>query len=246
MGGLGQELAGVLHLPPGRPQAFALFAHCFTGGKDFKASVHLSRALEDEGYGVLRFDFTGLGESEGDFADTTFSSNLDDLAAAAGFLRHEYQAPRLMVGHSLGGTAVLHACDRVPECVAVATIGSPYDPEHVQHLFGDHMDAIARDGAAVVNLGGRKIRIKKAFLEDLGRHPEGEVMRNLDRALLIMHSPGDRVVGIENAGLLYAAARHPKSFASLDDADHLLRRRRDAQYAGRLLAAWASRYVSET
>lgn len=240
----GDRLAARLELPAdGRPIAFVLFAHCFTCSKNLKAAVNLTRALAERGMGVLRFDFTGLGESEGDFAETDFSSNVADLVAAARFLEERHGAPQLLVGHSLGGAAVLHAATRVPSVRAVATVGAPADPAHVLHLVSDSRDEIEARGKATVTLAGRPFTIKEEFLRDLEGQRMEEVVSELGRALLILHSPVDRVVGVENAARLYDMARHPKSFVSLDDADHLLTDPVDSRYAGRVLAAWAERYV---
>ena len=241
----GDALAAILDTPDIAPVAYALFAHCFTCSKNLKAANHLSRALCDAGIAVLRFDFTGLGQSEGDFADTSFSSNVQDLIAAARFMEKEYAAPHLLIGHSLGGTAVLRAAGDIPSAVAVATIGSPATPSHVGHLFGDSRAAIERDGEACVTLGGREFRVKKSFIDDLEDHPMPESIASLRKALLIMHAPLDDTVEVENAGALFAHAKHPKSFVSLDKADHLLSRETDSQYAGRVLAAWASRFLPD-
>jgi putative redox protein len=229
------------HTPP---RAFALFAHCFTCTKNLRAAVAISRALRDEGFGVMRFDFTGLGESEGDFADTNFSSNVADLVAAGNYLAAEWEAPNLLVGHSLGGAAVLHAAHALDSVTAVATIGSPADPGHVLSHMEASRDEIRVRGEAEVSLGGRPFTIKEQFLEDLESARMDPVVRELGRALLIMHAPRDEVVGIENAARLFKMARHPKSFVSLDDADHLLMKKRDSTYAARLLAAWVSRYLA--
>jgi putative redox protein len=240
----GDRLAARLELPAdGRPTAFALFAHCFTCSKNLKAAVNLTRALAENGMGVLRFDFTGLGESEGDFAETDFSSNVEDLVAAGRFLEERHAAPRLLVGHSLGGAAVLHAATRLPSVRAVATVGAPADPDHVLHLVSEAREEIEVRGKATVTLAGRPFTIKEQFLRDLESQRMEEVVSELGRALLILHSPVDRVVGVENAARLYGMARHPKSFVSLDDADHLLTEPADSRYTGRVLAAWADRYV---
>lgn len=241
----GEALAAILDTPDAPPVAYALFAHCFTCSKNLKAANHLSRALCDAGIAVLRFDFTGLGQSEGDFADTSFSSNVQDLIAAARFMEKEYAAPHLLVGHSLGGTAVLRAAADIPSAVAVATIGSPATPSHVSHLFGDSRETIARDGEACVTLGGREFRVRKTFIDDLEQHPMPESIASLRKALLVMHAPLDDTVEVENAGTLFAHAKHPKSFVSLDNADHLLSRETDSLYAGRVLAAWASRFLPD-
>lgn len=242
----GERLAGLLDLPAGNPRAFALFAHCFTCSKNLKAAGHISRALNEAGIGVLRFDFTGLGQSEGDFADTSFSSNVGDLLAAAAWLAEHHEAPAILVGHSLGGTAVLRAAAEIPSAVAVATLGSPSDPVHVKHLFADSLDTLESAGSAEVDLGGRRFRLRKSFVDDLAAHDLAADLRRLRRALLVMHAPLDDVVEVQNASALFLAAKHPKSFVSLDDADHLLSRERDSRYAGSVLAAWASRYLPES
>jgi uncharacterized OsmC-like protein/alpha/beta superfamily hydrolase len=239
----GQALSGLLALPETPPKAYALFAHCFTCSKNLKAATNIARALADSGIAVLRFDFTGLGQSEGDFADTNFSSNVSDLLAAVQFLAENYAAPEILVGHSLGGTAVLQAAADVPSAVAVATIGSPSDPEHVRHLFAGAEEALRDEGIAEVNLGGRPFTMKQQFLDDLERHELPATIKSLRKALLIMHAPLDDIVEIDNASELFARALHPKSFISLDKADHLLTREEDSLYAGHVLAAWASRYL---
>ncbi len=240
----GHRLAARLDLPAdGDPIACALFAHCFTCSKDLKAAAAIARALTREGLAVLRFDFTGLGQSEGEFAETTFSSNLDDLVAAAECLADEVEPPALLVGHSLGGAAVLRAAHRIPSARAVATLGAPCSPDHVSHHFAESLDEIALAGHATVDLAGRPFTISKAFVDDLGEHRMREAIRTLDRALLVFHSPVDRTVGVEQAAEIFHAAKHPKSFVSLDTADHLLTDPRDAEYAGTVLAAWARRYV---
>jgi len=240
----GQELAGLLERPDSPPLACALLAHCFTCGKDIGAATRISRALAARGFAVLRFDFTGLGSSEGDFANTNFSSNVADLVSAADYMRTHYHAPELLIGHSLGGAAVLPAARRIPESQAVVAIAAPSDPEHVGHLLADRADEIARQGYAHVSIAGRSFTIRKQFLDDLQSHSVLDDAGDLGRALLVMHSPVDRVVDIEHARYLYQAARHPKSFISLDDADHLLSDRRDSEYVAETIAAWASRYVT--
>ena len=243
-GATGATLSGRLELPAdGRAHATALFAHCFTCSKDLKAAVAISRALTRAGFGVLRFDFTGLGQSEGEFADTTFTSNVDDLLAAVEHLTATVAAPSLLVGHSLGGAAVLQAAGRVPSARALVTLGAPADPAHVLRHIEASVEQIARDGEAEVSIAGRPFRIRKEFLDDLQETSMQGHVAGLGRALLILHSPIDTVVGIENAARLYGWARHPKSFVSLDDADHLLGRAEDAEYAARVIGAWASRYV---
>ncbi len=241
---LGERLAARLDLPvDGEPIAYALFAHCFTCTKNLKAVGNISGALGRQGIAVLRFDFTGLGESEGDFADTNFSSNIDDLVAAAVFLEENYEAPAILVGHSLGGAAVLQAACRLESVQAVATIGAPYDPEHVTHLFQEALDEIAQAGTARVDIGGRPFTVKKQFIEDLAAQQVEDNLARLRRALLIFHSPVDGTVGIENAAMIFKAAKHPKSFVSLDRADHLLADPADSAYVGTVLAAWARKYI---
>ncbi len=243
-GAFGTSLAARLDAPAGPPLAYAIFAHCFTCSKESKAAAAISAALAEKGFAVLRFDFTGLGGSEGDFANTNFSSNADDLVAAADFLRREHRAPTLLVGHSLGGTAVLAAASRIPEAAAVATIGSPFDPDHVLGLIKDSVEKIDAEGDARVGIAGRDFRIKKQFLDDIRAQKIGAAVERLGKALMGMHSPRDTIVNIDNAARIFIAAKHPKSYVSLDPADHLLLRREDALYAGEVLAVWASRYVA--
>jgi putative redox protein len=242
-GSQGATLAARLELPEGEPSAYALFAHCFTCTKDIFAAGRIAETLAMRGIAVLRFDFTGLGASEGDFAHTNFTSNVEDLVKAADFLRDNYAAPKILIGHSLGGAAVLAAAQRVPEAAAVATIGAPADPAHVTHLLKEKQAEIEAKGEAEVQLAGRPFRIKKQFLDDIVTHNSAGKLGQLGKALLIFHAPLDKYVGIDNAGLIFQAAKHPKSFVSLDDADHLLTRRRDAVYVADVLAAWATRYV---
>ncbi len=239
----GDNLAGLLDLPAADTRAWALFAHCFTCSKNLKAATHLSRALNDHGIAVLRFDFTGLGQSEGDFAATSFSSNIDDLLAAVTYLEQHHEAPALLVGHSLGGTAMLAAASRIPSAVAVATIGSPAEPAHLHRLFSGSLEQLESSGSADVDLGGRVFRVKREMVDDLLAHDLSTDVAQLRKALLVMHAPLDATVEIDNASILFGAAKHPKSFLSLDDADHLLSRPEDSRYAGRVLAAWASRYL---
>ncbi len=239
----GQQLAARLEKPRGRSHAVALFAHCFTCTKDIFAASRIAAGLAARGIAVLRFDFTGLGHSEGEFANTNFSSNVDDLVAAADHLRSLGTAPKIVIGHSLGGAAVLAAAGRIPEAVAVATIGAPADPAHVQHLFQAARPEIDAKGEAEVLLAGRPFTIKKQFLEDIEATRLERAIGDLRKALLVFHAPRDGTVGIENAGRIFGAAKHPKSFVSLDDADHLLTRREDATYVAEVLAAWASRYL---
>ncbi|WP_299256779.1 bifunctional alpha/beta hydrolase/OsmC family protein [uncultured Aquimarina sp.] len=240
----GQTLSGRLELPADQhPHNFALFAHCFTCNKNLGAVRNISRALTSQGFGVLRFDFTGLGESEGDFADTNFSGNVEDLIAAADFLAQEYQAPSLLIGHSLGGAAAIFAAAEINSIKAVATVGAPSDPTHVQHLLRSGLEEIEANGKAVVNLSGRDFTIKKQFLDDLENKSLPTVAKNLNKALLVMHSPQDTTVGIRNAEEIYHAAKHPKSFVTLDGADHLLMKKEDSIYTGKVIAGWSSRYV---
>ncbi|MCH8019179.1 OsmC family protein [candidate division KSB1 bacterium] len=240
----GENLSARLDLPvTGEPVAFALFAHCFTCSKNLRAVGNISEALNREGIAVLRFDFTGLGESEGDFADTNFSSNVADLIAAADFLEKEFQAPKILIGHSLGGAAVLQAAGNISSAIAVATIGAPADPTHVKHLFASTQETIEKEGEAEVSIAGRTFKIKKQFFDDLEQTKMQESIRNLKRALLIFHSPVDNIVGVENAGKIFEAARHPKSFVSLDHADHLLTDEQDSQYVGHIISAWAGKYL---
>ncbi|MGH6891489.1 MAG: bifunctional alpha/beta hydrolase/OsmC family protein [Dongiaceae bacterium] len=244
-GANGALLAGRLDRPAGQPRAFALFAHCFTCSKDVFAAQRISTGLAERGIAVLRFDFTGLGNSQGDFGNTNFSSNIADLAAAADFLRRDHQAPKLLIGHSLGGAAVRLAAVQIPECVGVATLNAPFDPKHVQHLFADSLDRIREEGAAQVTLAGRSFTLRKDFIDDLMTHAPAENLHQLRRALLIFHATQDKIVGIENARLTYEAALHPKSFIALDGADHFISRREDAVYVADLLAAWANRYLED-
>ena len=239
----GHRLAGILDTPAAEARAYALFAHCFTCSKNLKAATNISRALTAAGIAVLRFDFTGLGQSEGEFADTNFSSNVADLLAAADFLTANYAAPAILVGHSLGGTAVLQAAASISSAVAVATIGSPSEPTHVAHMFGDARSELDEKGHAEVTLGGRPFTVRQQFLDDLGKHNLPDTIGALRKALLVMHAPLDDVVEIDNASTLFVAAKHPKSFVSLDNADHLLSANEDSLYAGSVLAAWASRYL---
>lgn len=231
-GGAG-ELAARLDVPAGAPRAYALFAHCFTCSKDSKAASFVSQALAAQGIATLRFDFSSL----------EFSSNIDDLVAAANWLRANRAAPQILAGHSLGGAAVLAAATRIPEARAIATIGAPFEPMHVSRLLTSSADEIRSSGEATVHLGGRPFRVKRKFLEDLEQQDPAQTIRALGKPLLVFHSPRDTVVDIDNASKIFLAARHPKSFVSLDRADHLLTRKEDAQYAAAVLAAWASWYL---
>jgi uncharacterized OsmC-like protein/pimeloyl-ACP methyl ester carboxylesterase len=239
----GQQLAAALDAPEGAVRAYALFAHCFTCGKDVLAAKRIAVALSAKGIAVLRFDFTGLGSSEGDFANTNFSSNVADLVRAADHLRDTRQAPALLIGHSLGGAAILAAAHQIPEAKAVVTIGAPSDPAHVTGLFADKIENIRKDGKAEVSLAGRPFTITSAFLDDIAEHGLMEHIIKLHKALLVMHAPTDDTVGIDNATKIFVAAKHPKSFVSLADADHLVSDRRDSAYVADVIAAWSSRYL---
>ena len=244
-GSLGDTLAARLDLSSSRPRAFALFAHCFTCSKDILAASRISRELSERGFGVLRFDFTGLGHSDGEFANTNFSSNIEDLVLAANWLRTEHKAPSLLIGHSLGGAAVLAAARSIPETVAVATIGAPADPTHLETILGNSVATIETAGEADVLIAGRRFKIRKQFLDDLADQRQQERIRQLGKSLLVLHSPIDEVVGIEHAMRIFSTASHPKSFVSLDGADHLLTKREDALYVADVLASWASRYLAD-
>ncbi len=242
----GATLSARLEVPAHRkPHNYALFAHCFTCNKNFRAVRQISSALAEKGFGVLSFDFTGLGESEGDFSNTTFSGSVGDLISAAKYLETNHATPTLMIGHSLGGAATLMAASRLETVRAVVTIGSPADPGHVKHLFGSKLETIEEKGSSEVNIGGRPFVLKRQFVEDLDRQDLLAIVGGIDKAFLFLHSPEDSVVGIDNAAALYKAARHPKSFVSLSGADHLLSSARDGHYAGDLIASWAARYVPD-
>lgn len=240
----GQTLSGRLELPTGIPRAFALFAHCFTCSKDIIAASVVAKQLTEHGIGVLRFDFTGLGNSDGDFANTNFSSNVEDLISACNALKEKYQAPELLIGHSLGGAAVLKASLEMPEIKAVATIGAPSSVNHVAHLFEKDVPKINDQGQAQVHLAGRKFTIKKQFIDDINQAEILSGIKDFKKALLVMHSPIDNSVSIDHASEIFISAKHPKSFVSLDSADHLLMKRRDAEYAADTIGSWASRYIS--
>jgi uncharacterized OsmC-like protein/alpha-beta hydrolase superfamily lysophospholipase len=241
----GEQLAATLDLPLGVPDAYALFAHCFTCGKDVLAAKRIAERLAGAGIAVLRFDFTGLGGSEGEFANTHFSSNVEDLIAAADHLRETRGAPAILIGHSLGGAAVLAAAGRITDARAVVTIAAPFDPGHVPGLFKQHVDAIRKHGELEVALAGRPFRIRSKFLDDVAEHKLKDHVANLRKALLVFHSPTDAIVGIENASAIFLAAKHPKSFVSLADADHLLSKKSDAVYVANVIAAWAERYLDK-
>jgi len=239
----GEQLAARLDLPVEEPSAYALFAHCFTCGKDVLAAKRIADRLTEIGIAVLRFDFTGLGMSQGEFANTNFSSNVSDLIAAATHLRAMRRPPAILIGHSLGGAAVLAAAGEIPEARAVVTIAAPADPGHVAGLFKDRLDDIRAQGEVDVTLAGRPFRVKREFLEDVAEQRLLDRIAHLHKPLLIFHSPTDQIVGIENAGDIFGAAKHPKSFVSLADADHLLSRRSDGIYVANVIAAWAERYL---
>ncbi|MFT6657638.1 alpha/beta fold hydrolase [Maritalea sp.] len=242
-GALGERLAAALSWPNGKTRGFAIFAHCFSCSKDFVASRRIANALTDHGFAVLRFDFTGLGRSGGDFSDTNFSTNTQDLIAAANWLSENYDAPSLLVGHSLGGAAVLAAAPEIPSLKAVATIAAPADAEHILNQFTCSVDDIEANGEGQVDLGGRPFTIKKQFLDDVRAFDLPAQIAKFRGALLVLHSPVDNSVGIENAERIFKAAKHPKSFISLDDADHLLTKLEHASYAAEVISAWADRYI---
>ncbi len=241
----GETLAGLLEMPEcvDDVSSFALFAHCFTCGKDIAAASRISRALAAQGIAVLRFDFTGMGNSDGDFANTNFSSNVEDLLQAARALEAQYRAPQILIGHSLGGAAVLAAATQLESVKAVVTIGAPATAEHVAHLFQDQAEQIKQLGQARVKLGAREFSIKRQFLEDIEQYSSTGAIRDLDAALLVFHSPLDAIVSIDEAAKIYQAAKHPKSFISLDKADHLLSKATDSEYVATTIASWAGRYL---
>ncbi len=242
-GSQGHELAARLDTPDGEIKAYALFAHCFTCSKDIFAAGRIAIALNAMGIAVLRFDFTGLGASEGEFENTNFTSNVQDLVKAADYMREHLQAPSILIGHSLGGAAVLVAAHEMPEIKAVATIGAPADSAHVAHNFDSAREEILEKGEAEVSLAGRPFKIQKQFIEDIESQKMDDHIASLKKPLLVLHAPMDATVGIENAEHIFKTAKHPKSFVTLDSADHLLSKREDAAYAARVIAAWASRYV---
>jgi uncharacterized OsmC-like protein/alpha-beta hydrolase superfamily lysophospholipase len=239
----GHQLAALLDRPDGDVHAVALFAHCFTCGKHNRAARHIAEGLKQKGIAVLRFDFTGLGASEGEFANTTFSSNVDDLVAAADHLRQTLRAPALLIGHSLGGAAVLAAAHRIPDARAVVTIAAPFDPAHVVGLFGDKVAEISEKGEVEVTLAGRSFRVRRALLDDVAQQNLAAHIATLRKALLIFHAPTDDIVSIDNASHIFITAKHPKSFISLAGADHLLSHSSDATYVAHVIAAWAERYL---
>lgn len=242
----GLMLAASLDLPSGEPTAYALLAHCFTCGKDVLAAKRIAEGLAKHGIATLRFDFTGIGASEGEFANTTFSSNIGDLVLAADHLRKTKRAPAILIGHSLGGAAILAAASLIPEAKCVATIAAPSDPQHVTHLFKDQIPAIREQGELEVSLAGRPFRIKREFLDDIAEHKLTDMVAALHKPLLIFHSPTDDYVGIDNATRIFIAAKHPKSFISLTGADHLLTQKRDALYVADMISTWAMRYLDAT
>lgn len=240
--GQGHILAGRLDKPDGEIRAFALFAHCFTCTKDIYAAARITRVLNQRGFAVLRFDFTGLGASEGDFANTNFSSNIEDLVAAAKHMQAHLQPPTLIIGHSLGGAAILAAARHISSAKAVVTLAAPADIAHVAHNFADQVEKIMTDGEAEVHLAGRPFTIKRQFIEDVRTARLEEHVRNLDKALLVMHAPLDATVGIENASQIFGWAKHPKSYVSLDNADHLISNKTDAEFVGNMIATWANHH----
>lgn len=240
---VGQSLAAILEMPNEKPIGYALFAHCFTCNKNLTAVRNIGKALNSQGIAVLRFDFTGLGESEGEFEDTNFSSNVDDIIAAADFLESNYEAPKIVIGHSLGGAAVLFATGKIKSIKAIATIGAPANPEHVSHIFNDSIREIEGKGEADMEIGGRPFKIKLQFLNDLRSQKLQDATSKLNVPILIFHSPIDSTVEIENAAKIYKAAKHPKSFVSLDQADHLLTNKEDSEFVGLMIASWSKRYL---
>lgn len=239
----GLKLSAKLDLPQGEPHAFAIFAHSFAGSKELLASAHISRSLTQENVAVLRFDFTGLGASEGEFSQTTFTTNISDILFAAKHLREYYQATQLLIGHSLGGAAAIAAAPCLPEVKAVVTIGTPSNPAHVSHLFEDHIERIESEGSSLIRIAGQELPITKAYLDDIQNHNLEGIVRNFRKMLMIFHSPIDMIVSLNHAAILYKAARHPKSFISLDKADHMISNKQDAEYVATIIGAWAKRYL---
>ncbi len=242
----GEVLSGLLETPDSETKAYALFAHCFTCSKDIAAASRIARALANKGIAVLRFDFTGLGNSDGDFANTNFSSNISDLIQAANHLKDNYAAPVMIIGHSLGGAAVLAAAHVIPSLKAVVTIGAPSTGHHIEHLFSHAKEEIINNDEALVDLAGRQFKIKKQFVEDINTYNDTKHISQLNKALLVLHSPIDKTVSIDEAAKIYSAAKHPKSFISLDKADHLLSRREDSEYVASIISSWAARYLEIT
>ncbi|MCI4661406.1 MAG: alpha/beta fold hydrolase [Neomegalonema sp.] len=241
----GDALSARLDLPDSAPRAYALFAHCFTCSKDLAAARRIAQGLTERDIAVLRFDFTGLGHSEGEFANTNFSSNVADLKRAAGWLAREHGPASLLIGHSLGGAAVIAAAADLPEVKAVVTLNAPHDPAHVLDNLGSSLATIEAEGAAEVSLAGRSFRIERSFVEDVRASALDDALAHLHKALLVIHAPRDEIVGVDNAARIFLAAKHPKSFVTLDDADHLISRDRDALYTAQVIAAWAERYLPE-
>ena len=242
----GHKLQAFLELPADqKPQYYAIFAHCFTCSSALGAVKNISRSLTSHGFGVVRFDFTGLGRSEGEFAESYFSANVDDLIAVNDYLKAHYQAPSLLVGHSLGGAAVIVAASKLENIKAVATVGAPATVSHVTHLFSHGIEEVKKKGEVEVNIGGRPFKINQEFVEDFGKIDLPEITKNLRKPLLIMHAPFDQIVGIDNAHKLYHDAHHPKSFVSLDDADHLLSNSKDSMYVGNVIGTWVQRYFEQ-
>ena len=242
----GEQLHAIMDMPENdTPKAYIMFAHCFTCNIDLRAVRTITKGLTDFGFAVMRFDFTGLGESGGEFADTNFTHNIIDLKTVADFMAEEYEAPSLIVGHSLGGAAALVAADKINSINAVVTIAAPAEPAHVTHLFDDKIDEMESEGQAEVNIGGRPFVLKKQFLDDLQEQNNKDIIKNLRKPLLVMHSPQDKIVSIENAAKIYERAFHPKSFISLDGADHLLSNRKDSAYVAKIISAWADRYLGK-
>lgn len=240
----GFQLSAKIEFPlTQKPDAYAIFSHVFTGSKNLNATRNISRAMTLNGIAVLRFDFTGLGDSEGDFSDTNFSTNVDDILSAAKYLDENHKAPSILVGHSLGGAAAIYAGKELPSVQAVATIGAPSEPEHVTHLFGFSLDKIEKEGSAVISIGGRQFTIKKQFIDDIRAVDLQKITHDLNKALLILHSPQDSIVEIENAAKIYHSAHHPKSFVTLEKADHMLTNKDDAYYAANVIASWVKRYI---
>lgn len=242
-GSTGESLAAKIDLPENDPKAYALFAHCFTCSKDLKAVGNITKALAEIGIATFRFDFTGLGQSSGDFADTNFSSNVEDLVKAYEYMDEELEAPAILIGHSLGGAAVLQAAHKMEAVQAVATVAAPAEPAHVKENFEMSLDEIEEKGEAKVTLAGRPFTIKKQFIDDLEETRMKDYIRNLGKALIVFHSPIDNTVGIDNASKIFIAAKHPKSFISLDKADHLLSNKQDSMYVGKVLGTWAGKYI---
>ncbi|MDQ6990433.1 MAG: alpha/beta hydrolase [Mariprofundaceae bacterium] len=241
----GEQLSARLDMPDNPPHAYALLVHCFTCNKSLRAAAYITKALIAQDVAVFRFDFTGLGDSEGDFSDTNFTSNVQDIISAAGFMREQSYAPDILIGHSLGGTAVLKAAGLIESVKAVVTIASPSSPAHVAAQFSDAQARILEHGSATVALAGRDFIIKQQFLDDLQKTSVLNDVENLNKPLLVLHAPRDKTVGVEHASIIFKAAQHPKSYISLDDSDHLLSQTADASYVGKIIAVWVSRYLDD-